>query len=57
VETSTAGDSAVKQLHQEHGYPQFDCVGGCVWIWERLIQTEDSTEVVARQIRRDGTPR
>jgi len=57
VETSTAGDSAVKQLHQERGYPQFDCTGSCVWIWQRLLQTQDNTQVIARQIRRDTTPR
>ena len=57
METSTAGDSAVKQLHQERGYPQFDCTGSCVWIWQRLLQTQDNTQVIARQIRRDTTPR
>jgi hypothetical protein len=53
VETSMAGDSAVGKFDQERSYPQFDCVGSYVWIWERLIQTEGRTEVVARQVRRD----
>jgi hypothetical protein len=57
VKTSTAGDSAATEIYQERGYPQFDCVGSYVWIWERLIRTEDRTEVVTRQVRHDGTPR
>ena len=51
-----AGDSAVREIDQERSYPQFDCIGSYVWIWERLIQTEGRTQVVARRVRRDRSP-
>jgi hypothetical protein len=57
VKTSTGGDSAATEIRQERGYPQFDCVGSYVWIWERLIQAEGSTDVVAREVRRNRSPR
>jgi hypothetical protein len=54
VDTDTAGTArASAQVYQERSYPQFDCIGGYLWIWERLIQTESGTDVVARQVHRD----
>jgi hypothetical protein len=34
------------------GYPQVDCVGAYVWIWERLAHTADGTRVIARTVER-----
>jgi hypothetical protein len=50
---STAHDSATTETYQERGYPRFDCVGSYVWIWERLIQAEGRTDVIARHVHRD----
>ena len=44
---------AAAEAHVERGYPQFDCVGCYVWIWERLIQTAGGTEFGGRHIRRN----
>lgn len=52
----SARDSAVTQIYQDRRYPQFDCVGSYVWIWERLVQAEGRTEVIARRVRRDRPP-
>ena len=57
METSMAGDSAVREIDQQRSYPQFDCVGSYVWIWEQQLQTESRTQVVARQVHRDRSPR
>jgi hypothetical protein len=57
VETNMTGDHAVAVTAQERSYPQVDCVGLYLWIWERLIQTEAGTHVEARQVRRDPSPR
>jgi hypothetical protein len=59
VDTNSAGtarDSAATPVYQERSYPQFDCVGSYLWIWERLVQGENATEVVARQVHRDRSP-
>ena len=52
----TARGDASTETYVERGYPQFDCLGSYLWIWERLIQTTGGTEVVARQIRRNPPP-
>jgi hypothetical protein len=57
VETNTADtthDSAAAEKHHQRGYPQFDCVGAYLWIWERLSQADGATTVVARHVYRDG---
>ncbi len=59
MDTNTAGtahDSAVTEIYQERSYPQFDCVGSYLWIWERLIQAADRTDVIARRVHRDPPP-
>jgi hypothetical protein len=59
VDTSMAGrarGTAVTEICQERSYPQFDCVGGYLWIWERLVQAEDRTDVIARRFHRDRPP-
>jgi hypothetical protein len=59
VETHTAGTahrSAVTEIHQERSYPQFDCIGSYLWIWERLTRAEGETEVIAREVHRDRPP-
>lgn len=53
----TARKSAVTGTRHERNYPQFDCVGTYLWIWERLIQAEGRTEIVARHVHRDCPPR
>jgi hypothetical protein len=52
----TARESATAPTYRKRGYPQFDCVGSYLWIWERLVQTEGGVEVVARKIDRDRPP-
>jgi hypothetical protein len=59
VDTNRAGtarDSAGTGVYQERSYPQFDCVGVYVWIWERLVQGGNAAEVVARHVHRDRSP-
>jgi len=59
VDTHTAGtahDSTVTEIYQERSYPQFDCTGSYLWIWERLIQAEGRTDVIAREVHRDRPP-
>jgi hypothetical protein len=52
----TAPNGTATEICQERSYPQVDCMGVYLWIWERLIQTEDGTNVIARQVRRDPPP-
>jgi hypothetical protein len=55
VEAITAGttrDGIGTEVYQERSYQQFDCIGGYLWIWERLIRAEGRTDVVARQVHR-----
>ncbi len=52
----TARDGALTEIYQERSYPQFDCVGSYLWIWERLVQRENTTDVVARQVHRERSP-
>jgi hypothetical protein len=59
VDINTAGTarrSAGTQVYQERCYPQFDCVGSYLWIWERLVQRGNAMEVVARQVHRYPLP-
>jgi hypothetical protein len=45
--------SVATEVYQRRSYPQFDCIGSYLWIWERLVQTESRSEVIARQVHRD----
>jgi hypothetical protein len=59
VDTNTAGTAhhgAATEIYQERSHPQLDCAGSYLWLWERLIQTEGGTEVIARQVHRDRPP-
>lgn len=51
-----APDSGITQIYQERNYPQFDCVGSYLWIWERLIPAGGGAEVVARQVHHHRPP-
>jgi hypothetical protein len=57
VNTDAAGaarESMATQMYRERVYPQLDCVGSYLWIWERLVQTAGRVETVARKIDRSG---
>jgi hypothetical protein len=57
LETADTGHGdAPPETYVECGYPQFDCLGCYMLIWERLIQTTGGTEVDARHIRRNPPP-
>jgi hypothetical protein len=56
VHTNTAGAAhhgVRTEVYQEHTYPQVDCVGSYVRIWERLIEADGRTEAIARSVHRD----
>jgi hypothetical protein len=54
---SGARESTATEMYQERIYPQLDCVGSYLWIWERLIRTDGGTEeIVARKAHRDCPP-
>jgi hypothetical protein len=50
---TTAPDSLAPPTYQERTYPQIDCIGVYIWIWERLRTTETGTEVIARRVDRN----
>jgi hypothetical protein len=59
VDTDPAGaahSGAVTDVYQERSHPQVDCIGAYVRIWERMIQAEGTTTVVARRVHRDRPP-
>jgi hypothetical protein len=57
VETETGSQQrreSAAQIYDERRYPQLDCVGTYVWIWERVrwVTGEARPVVVARRIER-----
>jgi hypothetical protein len=53
---ATGRGDPTPETYVEYGYPQFDCLGCYLWIWERLIPTAGGTKVDARRIRRNPPP-
>jgi hypothetical protein len=54
--TDAADRSDPSICYQQRAYPQFDCIGSYLWIWERLIQAEGRPDVVARRVHRERSP-
>jgi hypothetical protein len=54
LKDATMDTDATVDRSKDHwrGYPQVDCVGAYVWIWERLAHTAAGTRVVARNVER-----
>lgn len=50
---ATGGRPGSGQVYEERIYPQVDCVGVYLWIWELTAHTKEGTRVVARRLHRE----
>jgi hypothetical protein len=51
-----ADDTVQSGTEYERRYPQLDCAGVYLWIWERVMLADGRLEVVARRIDRLPPP-